>query len=145
MRWVFASRRRFFGEPLVCEHPDGFRLKCEPRAVRRVVLLSPTKKAVSEHKVQIRLFWWGKVDSNHRSKLQQIYSLSPLATREFPQTRGIILYSKRFVNRFLENILRKKEIFFHGEKAFAESVEKSRFQSLKKSKTACKARAYMLQ
>ena len=25
---------------------------------------------------------WGKVDSNHRSKLQQIYSLSPLATRE---------------------------------------------------------------
>ena len=30
-------------------------------------------------------FWWGKVDSNHRSYKQQIYSLSPLATREFPQ------------------------------------------------------------
>ena len=30
-------------------------------------------------------FWWGKVDSNHRSDKQQIYSLSPLATREFPQ------------------------------------------------------------
>ena len=29
-------------------------------------------------------FWWGKVDSNHRSYKQQIYSLSPLATREFP-------------------------------------------------------------
>ena len=29
-------------------------------------------------------FWWGKVDSNHRSDKQQIYSLSPLATREFP-------------------------------------------------------------
>ena len=29
--------------------------------------------------------WWGKVDSNHRSYKQQIYSLSPLATREFPQ------------------------------------------------------------
>ena len=28
--------------------------------------------------------WWGKVDSNHRSYKQQIYSLSPLATREFP-------------------------------------------------------------
>ena len=28
--------------------------------------------------------WWGKVDSNHRSDKQQIYSLSPLATREFP-------------------------------------------------------------
>ena len=29
-------------------------------------------------------YWWGKVDSNHRSYKQQIYSLSPLATREFP-------------------------------------------------------------
>ena len=28
--------------------------------------------------------WWGKVDSNHRSRRQQIYSLPPLATREFP-------------------------------------------------------------
>ena len=28
--------------------------------------------------------WWGKVDSNHRRHRQQIYSLSPLATREFP-------------------------------------------------------------
>ena len=27
---------------------------------------------------------WGKVDSNHRRHCQQIYSLSPLATREFP-------------------------------------------------------------
>ena len=27
-------------------------------------------------------FSWAEVDSNHRSKLQQIYSLSPLATRE---------------------------------------------------------------
>ena len=30
------------------------------------------------------LVWWGKVDSNHRSQWQQIYSLPPLATREFP-------------------------------------------------------------
>ena len=28
--------------------------------------------------------WWGKMDSNHRSQRQQIYSLPPLATREFP-------------------------------------------------------------
>ena len=35
---------------------------------------------------QIRqLLWWGKMDSNHRRHCQQIYSLSPLATREFPQ------------------------------------------------------------
>ena len=30
-------------------------------------------------------FWWGRTDSNHRSETQQIYSLSPLATRELPQ------------------------------------------------------------
>ena len=29
-------------------------------------------------------FKWGKMDSNHRRHCQQIYSLSPLATREFP-------------------------------------------------------------
>ena len=36
---------------------------------------------------QIRLFcWWGMVDSDHRSQWQQIYSLPPLAAREFPQS-----------------------------------------------------------
>ena len=30
-----------------------------------------------------RTFWWEKMDSNHRSWKQQIYSLPPLATREF--------------------------------------------------------------
>ena len=32
----------------------------------------------------IRKSWWGMVDSNHRRRCQQIYSLSPLATREIP-------------------------------------------------------------
>ncbi len=32
-------------------------------------------------------FWWGKVDSDHRSRRQQIYSLPPLAAREFPLIR----------------------------------------------------------
>ena len=36
------------------------------------------------HKVRISLLWWGMVDSNHRRHRQQIYSLSPLATREIP-------------------------------------------------------------
>ena len=31
----------------------------------------------------IHLLWWRKMDSNHRSQWQQIYSLPPLATREF--------------------------------------------------------------
>ena len=30
----------------------------------------------------MRFDWWELVDSNHRSIKQQIYSLSPLATRE---------------------------------------------------------------
>ena len=29
-----------------------------------------------------RLFWWTGVDSNHRKRSWQIYSLLPLATRE---------------------------------------------------------------
>ncbi len=32
--------------------------------------------------VRILLVWWARVDSNRRSGKQQIYSLSPLATRE---------------------------------------------------------------
>ena len=28
------------------------------------------------------IYWWRRVDSNHRSRRQQIYSLPPLATRE---------------------------------------------------------------
>ena len=30
----------------------------------------------------VTVFWWRRVDSNHRSETQQIYSLPPLATRE---------------------------------------------------------------
>ena len=35
-------------------------------------------------------FWWEKVDSNHRSMTQQIYSLPPLATRELSHKKNII-------------------------------------------------------
>ena len=42
----------------------------------------------NRHKVRISLLWWGMVDSNHRRHRQQIYSLSPLATREFPHYFG---------------------------------------------------------
>ena len=37
--------------------------------------------------------WWRGVDSNHRRQCQQIYSLSPLATREPLQSKGRILYT----------------------------------------------------
>ena len=36
-------------------------------------------------------FWWERVDSNHRSRRQQIYSLPPLATRERSHIRLSLL------------------------------------------------------
>ena len=43
---------------------------------------------IKTHQLRWWVFcWWGKVDSNHRSYKQQIYSLSPLATREFPHMK----------------------------------------------------------
>ena len=39
-------------------------------------------KNKSDTHYQVSLCWWELVDSNHRSIKQQIYSLSPLATRE---------------------------------------------------------------
>ncbi len=39
-----------------------------------------------------KAFWWERVDSNHRRRCQQIYSLSPLATRELShKIRGILI------------------------------------------------------
>ena len=40
-----------------------------------------TKKNVPDSKIR-HIIWWKRVDSNHRSRRQQIYSLPPLATRE---------------------------------------------------------------
>ena len=44
----------------------------------------PHKIKSTNHLTVIGTFWWGMVDSNHRRRCQQIYSLSPLATREIP-------------------------------------------------------------
>ena len=41
------------------------------------------------------LFWWGMVDSNHRRHSQQIYSLSPLATREIPHIQLLFVGAGR--------------------------------------------------
>ena len=40
-----------------------------------------TKKNVPDSKIR-HIIWWERMDSNHRSRRQQIYSLPPLATRE---------------------------------------------------------------
>ena len=39
--------------------------------------------------------WWGRTDSNHRSETQQIYSLSPLATRELPHMKFYLIGAGR--------------------------------------------------
>ena len=40
----------------------------------------------------LSVFWWERVDSNHRRRCQQIYSLPPLATREHSHVH----YSKKW-------------------------------------------------
>ena len=45
------------------------------------------KKALA---IASAFFWWGMVDSDHRSQWQQIYSLPPLAAREIPHMELVI-------------------------------------------------------
>ena len=52
------------------------------------VCASSRKRKIPTVQKDNRYFWWGKMDSNHRRHCQQIYSLSPLATREIPQIYG---------------------------------------------------------
>ena len=79
------------------------------------VVIVPEENEKSEpfsNRKQVRIFlvWWARVDSNHRSWKQQIYSLSPLATREHahihflcpsPDDLLILSWRKAFVNCFL--------------------------------------------
>ena len=54
----------------------------------RAISAPKTRKLPDLSGRQIRQsVWWGRVDSNHRRHCQQIYSLSPLATREHPHMR----------------------------------------------------------
>ena len=48
----------------------------------------PKRKKISSRRKRLLDIWWWMVDSNHRRHRQQIYSLSPLATREIPQING---------------------------------------------------------
>ena len=69
---------------------DGIFGFCE--MIHGCLLLSKSPQCVfsegvnskSPERIRIQDFWWGRTDSNHRSETQQIYSLSPLATRELP-------------------------------------------------------------
>ena len=59
-------------------------------------VMSPTSFQTAPPRVIIKLVLsteWTEVDSNHRSNLQQIYSLSPLATRESAHSFKVSLTS----------------------------------------------------
>ena len=61
-----------------------------PPPLKRWTKLSDAREArkIRKRTADLRsFFWWGRVDSNHRRHCQQIYSLSPLATREHPRVR----------------------------------------------------------
>ena len=57
------------------------------RTLAKSRLSNPPSKCLNAQKTNPKglvFLWWGRTDSNHRSETQQIYSLSPLATRELP-------------------------------------------------------------
>ena len=73
----FARLRASHGRtnsPPDCLFGPAFRILCPP---------PPNKKP----DLSVWFVWWGRTDSNHRSDTQQIYSLSPLATRELPHMK----------------------------------------------------------
>ena len=78
-RWKAVRRKPVFALVLLtCHRHVGFEWV-------RIHESSPTNKNPPAQ--LMGFYWWGKVDSNHRSYKQQIYSLSPLATREFPHMK----------------------------------------------------------
>ena len=80
--------------------------------------IPPNKKDLPQ---QVFFVWWGKVDSNHRSQRQQIYSLPPLATREFPHIYALPCLTAIWIlpHRcgLVKRIRKKSTVFFavsHG-------------------------------
>ena len=65
----------------VCTHQSSFALVSMAFQIRNA------KKYTGYCIIACVPIWWGTVDSNHRRHCQQIYSLSPLATREFPHIK----------------------------------------------------------
>ncbi len=76
----------------------------EPVLYRYNRILSPARLPVPPLR-QLRYdalhIKWAEVDSNHRSNLQQIYSLSPLATRE----------SAHFTERLTDNCVLTRKYY----------------------------------
>ena len=70
------------GEPRRLRHSTG-------KSLRAAFRIRPPNTQTQKRDTPngVSLFWWGRTDSNHRSDTQQIYSLSPLATRELPRIK----------------------------------------------------------
>ena len=83
-KFVYKLRNATKGITRICKVNNGAVAvgQCEPRLTHAVShpLSFAQKKKASEFRCF--LFWWEEVDSNHRRRCQQIYSLLPLATRE---------------------------------------------------------------
>ena len=60
-------------------------LRTNAKATKPMHKPSQQKKVPQPEHVIVKRLWWGEVDSNHRSRGRQIYSLLPLAARESPQ------------------------------------------------------------
>ncbi len=77
-------------EPVLCHHNrilSPARLPVPPRGLLQIKNVLPPMFVSTAHELLTTdtyrtIHQWMEVDSNHRSNLQQIYSLSPLATRE---------------------------------------------------------------
>ena len=72
------------GYAVMIYSPKGLMISTTLRAVIICQTCGLDKKSRIK---MIRLFWWGEVDSNHRSRGRQIYSLFPLAARESPHNK----------------------------------------------------------
>ena len=78
--------------------PSSRRQATVPRTVAFWIFesaLQPSKRTKRPIQKGLVFLWWGRTDSNHRSETQQIYSLSPLATRELPHMQLSVLGAGR--------------------------------------------------
>ena len=91
-----SAGKRIWEDGFVCISPLGDEIKVLPPSsqwqatVHWTVAFISFESAYKQKKDTpkgVSFFWWGRTDSNHRSYKQQIYSLSPLATRELPHVQ----------------------------------------------------------
>ena len=68
-------------------------------------------KNKSDTHYQVSLCWWELVDSNHRSIKQQIYSLSPLATRESSHIQFVAAVSPGDVCYYSRGLFKMQAFF----------------------------------